>query len=1118
MPSDLPDHLARRAAVEDLDHTLFYEAGAGTGKTTMLVDRVVALVMSGRAHMDHIAAITFTEAAAAELRDRLAERFEQLAADEANVEARAAVAALDGASVTTLHGFARRILAEQPFAIGLPPLFEVTDRSSALVAFDDRWERFVSSLLGDAVHADLVTRALSCGVDVASLRSAALQCEANFDRLAPLAANGPPPGVDAAALSQFLRSALSLRHNCSEPDDLLLQFLDATVEPSLDSIDGAVGEIDLLQILVGLPTLSSKKGQKGNWIALADGRSSKETVVDALAAAESERLRIIDRTVQWTLAGLFAHIVTFTLDGADERRNAGRLNFLDLLVLARDLVSGHPEARRELHQRYRHILIDEFQDTDPIQAELAMYLATDEVAEGDQDWPSFPVPPGRLFFVGDPKQSIYRFRRADIDLFMSTRRHVVDTPHQLVTNFRSRPPIVSWLNAVFAGLFGDGVEGKQPAYHPLAPSEDRGQDNPRGLRPVIVLGREPLPGAIDNVRAQQGAEVVQAIATMQAEGWKVGPGGTPLSFSDVAVLVPTRTGLPILEAAFVAANVPYRLESSSLVYESHDVRQLLSVLRAIGDPTDALSLLAALRSPAFGCSDDDLFVHAANGGAWDPRQTHDSGTAVGQALRSMQRFAEGSRWQSVSALVCQVVSECRLMELALAEPRARESWRRIRFVQDQARLFDEVNGGDLRTFLRWVGHQQEEGANVTEAILPESDDDAVKITTVHAAKGLEYPVVFLLGLEKPPTTSHPALLFTPQGPEVRLNKSFVTPGYTAASQAENDMAAYEQQRLLYVAATRACDVLVIAAHRKVGSNASLASQLMAQCEGCPELWSDGGALCETGTGARRSESGGPTTGAEGPDSSSQREEFARRRDALLARESVPATIAATGVQRLALQRLGGEVRGEAPGGVVPDPDPDLDPDPEEAMERGEEAIAQRRGRAGTAIGRAVHAVLQLINLENGDGLDALCHAQAVAEGVGERSGEIRQLVRSALDSPLVQRAVGGGKYWREVYVGVPVGGRVLEGFIDLLFETPEGLVVVDYKTDRLDGDDAPSMVLGRYRWQGASYALAVASALGRPVAGCSFLILRAGGATEVSLPDLDSAMSEVEYVLGTPDT
>jgi ATP-dependent exoDNAse (exonuclease V) beta subunit len=1098
------DQAVRDTAVNDLGSTHFIEAGAGTGKTTMLVARVVALVTSRQARMEEIAAITFTEAAAAELRDRLAQQFESLASDDPNDPVTAAISALDASAVTTLHGFARKILAEQPFAVGLPPLFEVADASSSRVSFDERWSRFVRHLLENPAHQDLVTRALSCGATWDQLRIVALQCEENWDRLTEAGNGGTaPPPIDVTRLADLLQQAVSLLGECADADDKLAVHLTLRTWPSLVSVREANGDIDQLQILAGLPKLSAgKAGDQGNWAKAADGSSRKSEVAALLEEAELERGRLLDHTVQWVLQTLYGHIVTFTLRAANERRVAGRLTFHDLLVWARELVRHHPTARAELHDRYTHILIDEFQDTDPIQAELAICLATaadSPVGEG-VEWAELPVPAGRLFFVGDPKQSIYRFRRADIDVFMEVKERVVGHALQLTTNFRSRPQIVGWVNAVFGGLFGDGLPHKQPRYEPLDAHEDRGHDNPRGLAPVIVLGREPVEGNADTVREVQARDVVAAISAMHVEKWKVGRTAHPLRYSDVAVLVRTRTGLPILEDAFHAAGVPYRLESSSLVYESQEVRQLLAILRAIDDPTDALSVVAALRSPGFGCGDDDLFRHRAAGGGWDPRSAAGSAGPVADALEVLRAQHEQRWWHGVSALVSQVVADRHLMALALVDTRPRESWRRIRFLVDQARLFDESTGGDLRAFLRWVGHQQEDGARVTESILPETDDDAVRVSTVHAAKGLEFPVTILLGLQTAQNSQRPPLLFDSNGHELCVKKSLETPGYDSAWQSEREMALLEQRRLLYVAATRASDILIVSVHRDRTRKQSLAVEVVEQCATCPDLWSDGSDLCTTVAGATARE---PIRVADPVGDDEPREQFAARRDRMLSRATIPGTIAATGVQRLQRQQREGTTTGL---GDLPE---------EELLERADASSVQRRGRAGTAVGRAVHAVLQLVDLQTGEGLDSLAQAQSASEGVPDRADEVRALAQSALDSALVRRAVSGGRYWRELYVGVPIGERVLEGFIDLLFESPEGLVVVDYKTDRVE-QDAAAAVVDHYRLQGASYALAVQSALNKPVAGCSFLILKAAGALEVVLPDLESTMSEVEYLLGHP--
>lgn len=1092
--TDLPvDESVRKAVRSSLGENMFVEAGAGTGKTTILVERIVSLITTRHARMDEIAAITFTEAAAAELRDRLVQAFEKLSTSLPDDPVAAALDALDSAAVTTLHGFARRILLEHPFAVGLPPVFEVTDASSSRVEFDERWVLFEDEVVEEPQYEELVVRALSCGMDWKQLRNVALICAENWDRLSARAIGTLPPAIDSGALVTHMESAIALRHVCLSDDDLLAKHLDGKVATSLETLRGAADPIDVLQIVRDLPPLSSNRGQAGNWKA-NDGTPRKNEILEHLRLAQEERDRVVQASVQWVLGEFLGLIVAHTLEAAKARRVAGRLVFHDLLVLARQLVRDDAEARRQLHERYTHLLIDEFQDTDPIQAEIAMYLAAGPLANVlPVEWDELEVDPGRLFFVGDPKQSIYRFRRADIDIFNRTRDHVIGRAGQLVANFRSRPPIVSFLNSVFSGLFDTDQVAAQATYVPLADHGDQGRDNDRGLKPVIILGQSPIDAGAEGVRAVQSLEVAQAIATMHAEHWLVRRGKeepAPLRLSDVAVLVPVRTGLPALEQAFQAVGIPYRLESSSLVFASQEVRELLALLRAIDDPTDTVSVLAALRSPAFGCGDDDLYQHAVNGGRWDPRHVDDAVDVVTSGLVGLRGYHERRWWSGVGALLSHVVTDRQLMSLALAEPRPRETWRRIRYLLDQARAFDEASGGDLRAFLRWLGHQQDDELCVTEVILPESDDDAVRISTIHAAKGLEFPVTVLVGLQRELKARHPALLFGPHGPELSIGKSFVTGGYKEALTAEGEMDRAEQTRLLYVAATRATDVLLVSLHRGVRKVPSLSQQLAAECELHPDEWSDGSELCAP-IGAIPDVL--PKVTDDVPDD--DRDAFILRRAELLRRAEMPRTVAATGVAHLA------------------------DAAAQEEVERPEEVRAgtvERRGRAGTAVGRAVHGVLQLINLETGEGLEDLAQAQALVEGVADRADEVRALVTAALESQLVRRAVASGRYWREVYVGVPVGELVLEGFIDLLFDTPEGLYVVDYKTDRLLDDEDAATKAHHYALQGASYANALQAALQRPIAGGAFLFLRSSGAIAVPIEGLDAAMSEVDRILALP--
>jgi ATP-dependent helicase/nuclease subunit A len=1115
------DESARQRILDDLASTLFVEAGAGTGKTSALVGRILALVTGGRARLSEIAAITFTEAAAAELADRVAESLERLAAGETSASgpvgepltsvaerrrrARAALDELDTAAIGTLHGFARRLLAEHPFEAGLPPGFEVLDEVRSVIGFDERWRRFFDQLLEDPADRPVLLRALVCGLQPAHLEEVARQLGDHWDLVADhVAASGggtepPLSRVVVGPVLAALEEALVLADACTDPEDRLLAHLHrvAPVAAVLREAGGG-DELVVLQSLADAPPLSAdRKGRRSSW----GGRV--EDVRQLLASAEKARRELLASVGGQAVERLVRRLCHLTLAAADERRRDGRLEFHDLLVHARHLLRTDDAVRRALGAQYRYVLIDEFQDTDPIQAELAVRLT-----DGEE---------GRLFFVGDPTQSIYRFRRADIGLFLGTRDLHADGLVRLTRNHRSVPGVLDWVNDLFARLIGQGVPGSQPAFVALDPHRSAaiptsGETGARsggwqdGWPPVVLLGGAlEATGGIEALRRQAAAELAAAVVRVRDEGWPLGDEGRPARLADITILVPTRTGVPVLQQALEEAGVAYRLETSSLVYGSVEVQELLTVLRAVDDPADPVATVAALRTTIFGCGDDDLVAYHQAGGSWDyRRQPPEVLGPVHPVARAMASLADlhGRRWWGeVSTLVGQVLEERRVLELALDGPRPREAWRRLRFVADQARQFDEGGGGGLRRYLAWAEAQSDEAARVAEVVLPETDDDAVRITTIHAAKGLEFPVVVLAGLETERRSGRfPRVLWDGDRPEVAVSGTLRTAGFDLLEERDHAMEEHERLRLLYVAATRARDHLLVCLHHRAGSRCD-AAVVAAACEEMPGRW-------------RRLP---PATPSRPPDDRKSLEErpagvaaandpdrtaWLARRRALLDRAAFPRTVAATSVAKLASRR------GPLDRLVVEAEEAET----EEADQLGSPPV-WRRGRAGTAVGRAVHATLQQVDLATGEGLEALARASAAAEGVSARHAEVAQLVRAALGSSLVQRAVAL-RHWRELYVGAPVGDRVLEGFVDLLFEDEEGLSVVDYKTDRMPESSALEAAVARYRLQGAAYAVALEASLSRPVHSCNFLFLGSGGAVARPIEDLEAAKAEVRDLLG----
>jgi ATP-dependent exoDNAse (exonuclease V) beta subunit len=810
--------------------------------------------------------------------------------------------------------------------------------------------------------------------------------------------------------------------------------------------------------------------------------------------------------------------------------------------------------------------LDEFQDTDPIQIELAVRIAAlhPEMADEPQ-WGDVDVHPGRLFVVGDPKQSIYRFRRADISTFLAARdRFSVEAGGtvELTANFRTVEPIIDWVNHTFHALLHEPTDTdvpyeSQPAYVDLQP-----QRSPLAVGPpVAVLGLEPHPyrSGADVVRAAESRDVAHVITTALGEGWHVrdGDGSRPCRLGDITLLVPARTTLPFLEDALDAARIPYRAESSSLVYATRAVRDLLMVLRAADDPTDHLRIVSALRTPLLGCGDDDLFRHKVlEGRTWSyntptPPAAEDGIVSAGLAF--LLEIHQARHWQSPAELLDRIARDRRALELGFAEGRPRDVWRRLRFVIDQARAWSEATGGSLRAYLHWVEQQTAEGSRVAESVLPETDDDAVRIMTIHAAKGLEFPITIVTGLSARPggRRSSVEVHFPKDGGPVgyRMGPQVMTEEFEAAVPIDEQMGYDERLRLLYVACTRACDHLVVSLHREERKTEPKLRRYRTNAE---VLVAGMGPLLDALPELSGTPTPLPADPAAVPAPPPPFAEWAAERDAALAVAARPGAVAATALTddgapdwgsdlappvELAAEPVALATAAEdepavpTQGSLFDDPAPaasswgdDGDPGPYEPpigpdvdpglqkRPRDLDLPPWLKGRYGTAVGRAVHGVLQTIDLASGAGLDDAVAAQCQAEAVPERAAEVRTLVQDALAAPVV-RGAAASPHWREVYACTPIGDRLLEGYVDLLYRSAEGLVVVDHKTSATSDPTELDRRVAGYRLQGAAYAVAVGRATGEPVTRVVFLFLTPEGAVERELTDLAAAMADVERLV-----
>ena len=665
MSTGLADADERQRIRHDTATTLFVNAGAGSGKTTALVARVTSLVLDDDVRLSRIAAVTFTEKAGAELRDRLRAEFEQIwrAKDARSEVAQQALDDLDGAAIGTLHAYAQRILTEHPVEAALPPIIEVLDEVGSSVAFDERWSGLQSALLDDDAIAQPLLLAMALGMTLGHVRSLALVLGKDWDLIDERILADPAPTLrmpDFTDLVGRARDFVDVRDHCSSADDRLLPRFEQ-LHALVSRFDAAPDEESRLALLASIGALKFSRGQKPNWPPSWPVAEVRQQGNDLAAEAGSLVGGVLDQCLRLVTRWVAARV----RDSADARRREGKLEFHDLLVLSRDLLRRDADVRAALHEDYQRLLLDEFQDTDPIQIELAARICGGVGADAER-WQDVEIPPGRLFVVGDAKQSIYRFRRASIATYLDAQGHIGDGA-SLTTNFRTVAPILDWINAVFAELI-QPVPNGQPEYVPLGCARPDVGAGPA----VTVLGAEAHPDAprAGTMREREAIDVAAAIRQALDEGWTVFDERTgqwrPARRDDIAVLVPARTSLPFLEDALESAAIPYRAEASSLVYQAAEVRSLLAGARAIADTSDSLALVTALRSPLFGCGDDDLWRWKHGGGSFSIYSEVDGPLAagpVGAALAYLRRLSFEARWLTPSEVLGAIVADRRMLEV-----------------------------------------------------------------------------------------------------------------------------------------------------------------------------------------------------------------------------------------------------------------------------------------------------------------------------------------------------------------------------------------------------------------------------------------------------------------------
>ena len=902
----LADAAARERIRTSLGESIVVEAAAGTGKTSELVARIVEVLARGDAAVDRILAVTFTEKAAGELKLRLREGLERArhavadagASDGpgdgargdravATVDAEAAgagstrlqhldgaIAHLEEAQVSTIHGFCADLLRERPVEAGVDPRFEVLDDGAAQRIFREAFEGWLQDALDDpppGVRRALRRRSTPFRLEESPagdtgptdrLRRAAWQLAEWRDFVRPWRRERFPREaiIDqvVAHLTEFaqLTDKVADRRRdrlflATQPARALVQAIRATdaVRPRRRDYDGI--EAQLVELAANRDFTQPRRGagtRYGEGVARADVLDRHTKIVDVL----QQFVRVAD-------ADLAAHLQQELRDPIERydrlKIEAGRLDFVDLLLRARDLVRDHDDVRHDAQRRYARIFVDEFQDTDPLQAEILLLLASGDPDE--RDWRRVTPGVGKLFLVGDPKQSIYRFRRADVGVYRQVTAQLArrGVPHvALSTSFRAVQAIQRLVNRAFAPLMGAAEDadggGRPPAredgavrpgYVPLTPHRP---DEPS--QPSVVALPVPSPYGYRGRVTGRAIETSLPDAVGAFVDWLVRESGWTVTERQAASAVgAARTERVRVDARHVAvlfrrfdswgADVtrPYvdALEARGIrhllvggrsFHDREEVGALRAALAAIEWPDDELSVFATLRGPLFAIDDESLFAYRHRFRRLHPFRIPAEAAAgevdvaerflpIADALDLLGRLHRRRNHVPIASTVGRLLEETRAHAAFVMQRAGEQVLANVLQLGEMAREYEAGGGLSFRGF---VEHLRDEAAErqAGEAPILEEGSDGVRIMTVHGAKGLEFPVVVL----GDPTAR---LYRTTAGRFIHSASGLCAlrlAGWSPLDLLDHQDEEVERDReegvrLAYVAATRARDLLVVPA-------------------------------------------------------------------------------------------------------------------------------------------------------------------------------------------------------------------------------------------------------------------------------------------------------------------
>src|SRR6267143_5544328 len=835
------------AAAHELGRHISVTAGPGSGKTTVLVERYLHILRSQKLSIDQIVAITFTNRAANEMRERLRSRLNHILQTASGEERKRWLnykRTLDGAVITTIHGFCARLLREFPVEAGVDPQFILLDENRAQMLLEVTVEQVLTEFLSSN-HAEIsrLTLGVGRGRLADGLRHIYREVRGQGLSFADLKSKTEQSHSTElhyqqalSELSQTMNDFLRVRRTTPATRTNYAEV--SSSWPGLQKIIGVAPEpenlADYCRAVEGFRKLRPQaRGEFKEHVQALDALVWEK---DLLGRVPQTCLDLFAKRYALELINLVARI--------DQRLNLEKqqlsaLDFDDLELRTLELLAK-PEVIARTSERYKFFLVDEFQDTNNVQRQLLERLAL-RPARRDS---------ANLFIVGDRKQSIYGFRGADVDVFREMTATLVAAGGEeksLQLNFRSQPPLINFFNHLFARLFqpkeeAAAAERAQLGYVEHEPSEAKRELRDSGPLVDLLITTESS-GDDDDPKLEQTSRDLDA-EQLARRIIELTEGADAPKYSDIALLFRAMTNVQTYESVFRRANIPYQTVLGRGFYDREEITDLIQLLRFLDNKTDELALAAVLRSPLCGISDNALL--ALRCAPWldelattDPLLHFSQTRNLFHALKRHTNIAFISDDEhglleraaglingliarrhnyGIGNLLRYAVEQSEFMTVIAANFDGAQRLANVQRLFTLAERFERAGAHLIRDFVRYVQEFEAIGSRESEGQIDEAAN-AVRLMTIHQAKGLEFPIVIIPDLQRSSKLiDNWFLLDRHRGLTLKVpdGRGKLVAGCTFNSfeRRHSWREQFESMRLLYVAATRAQDRLILSGTAK----------------------------------------------------------------------------------------------------------------------------------------------------------------------------------------------------------------------------------------------------------------------------------------------------------------